>query len=175
MIEHYAAEGWAVTDDSLFMIEGWGLFEAEGFYRIERIDELNLFKDDNAAIAFVKKKADEGSKLHLEALSLHGMKVPLPELPTRTYADISTAHVTADDVEYLSSLVDIPTLGPLSVYETAEYGWLVYTGPQAGIADDKIISPEFRALLEQANAQGCTFLRLDRDGPIVDRIPHFNW
>lgn len=93
-------------------------------------------------------------------------------LPTQTYADISTAHITEADAKALKEMVEHWNPA-LIVYELAEYGWLIYVS-QFPLLNANI-SPELQHLLEAARAQGCTFLRLDRDGPVIDGLPTFEW
>lgn len=52
--------------------EGWDLFnyDGRGLLQIQRIDELEVFESDGAAVDFVSKKADEGDKTAQLALEL---------------------------------------------------------------------------------------------------------
>lgn len=94
-------------------------------------------------------------------------------LPTQTYADVSTAHITEADAKELQEAVSNASHSTLIVYELAENGWLVYAGPMSQF--DENLSTEFRQLLGAVKDQGCTFLRLDRDGPVLDNLPKFDW
>lgn len=46
--------------------EGWALFACEGKIKIKKDDDLNLFKTVEDAHHLIKKKASEGSFLHLK-------------------------------------------------------------------------------------------------------------
>ena len=46
--------------------EGWGLFETEGGeIQVQRLQEANIFKDDNQAWHFIIKQAIDGSEFHI--------------------------------------------------------------------------------------------------------------
>jgi len=95
-------------------------------------------------------------------------------LPKYKVADISTAHITKEDARLLhemNSCGEAP-----SYYELDEYGWLVNVDP-ADWAPMKELgySNTFVALLMRAKMEGCSYLRLDRDGPVVDELPSFDW
>jgi hypothetical protein len=47
--------------------EGWGIFNGT---ELQRDDELNIFANDDDALAFVKRLADAGSVLHQHAIEL---------------------------------------------------------------------------------------------------------
>jgi hypothetical protein len=64
-----------VFDDDVFQFdntqaesEGWALFN-DG--EIQRVDVGDVFPGDDAALAFVEKRAREGSDYHRQALALH--------------------------------------------------------------------------------------------------------
>ena len=70
--------------------EGWAVFETDRddgvHYDIQRLESPQearswhphepLFESDEAALAFVRKRAEEGSQYHREALAIHGTIIP---------------------------------------------------------------------------------------------------
>ena len=72
--------------------EGWAVFETErddaAYLEIQRIESPQdarswhprepLFESDEAALAFVRKRSEEGSQYHREALAFHGRITPYP-------------------------------------------------------------------------------------------------
>lgn len=54
--------------------EGWDMFVChgsdDGIVQLQKVDEDDTFKNDKEALTFVIKKAQEGSQIHKDALSL---------------------------------------------------------------------------------------------------------
>ena len=48
--------------------EGWFIFDAEGAWDLQRLDEAMMFADDASARHFVLKRHLEGSPLHMKAV-----------------------------------------------------------------------------------------------------------
>lgn len=68
------AHNLTADEEALATSEGWGVFECEDDFQLQKIDEMETFKTDEDAHAFVKSKANEGSPLHLKVkqfLELH--------------------------------------------------------------------------------------------------------
>jgi hypothetical protein len=72
-------------DDLAAKREGWALFTVDdGRTMIQRLDdprscgddfpEEPVFPSDNAAIAFVRRRANQGSLSHKDAIRRHGMR-----------------------------------------------------------------------------------------------------
>ena len=63
---------WNQSDITNAHNEGWNIFECGssegGKYQIQRIDEAELFQNDEDAIKCVIKKAKEGGELHQKAI-----------------------------------------------------------------------------------------------------------
>ena len=51
-----------------------------------------------------------------------------------------------------------------------DWGWIVHTGPEFE-SELEVLSP----LLAFAREQGCLWIKFDRDGPIIDSLPAFDW
>lgn len=61
---------WTKEDDEKATKQGWDVIYAEsrGVLEIERIDEMEIFLDDDCALMFVVNKASEGDELAQKAL-----------------------------------------------------------------------------------------------------------
>lgn len=62
--------------------EGWALFQNSKYgIEIERIDDPEdgdpMFPDDESAIAFVRMRAKEGSRMHAIAIEIHDLQAAM--------------------------------------------------------------------------------------------------
>lgn len=57
-------------------VEGWALFNVDGVYVLQRIDEAGVFESDDDAVLFVVARARNGSTRHMDALAKIGTAVP---------------------------------------------------------------------------------------------------
>ena len=64
---------------------------------------------------------------------------------------------------------------PWSVYEKAEYGWFMYVCDDAGITETEGVPLEIRSALHVARREHCQWIMWDRDGPILDELPEYDW
>lgn len=91
---------WTKEDVEKAFGEGWGIFN-DG--EIQRLDEENILKSDDEALALVMQKAKEGSELHKKALKLHRLEtagvVLLDVVEVRAVFEKATTQV-----EYLEAL-----------------------------------------------------------------------
>ncbi len=62
-------------DAAAAQAEGWGMFETEGRYQLQRDDEADVFESDGAAIIHVALRASMGDKMHCEAINMIGQLV----------------------------------------------------------------------------------------------------
>ena len=97
------------------------------------------------------------------------------------YLDISTAHVSEQDMKTMA--LDPDTV---SVYYYKRRSW---EGAFIHVSWDSIdndpeyrqrlldagFSEEFVNIIWAARNLGCTFIRIDSDGPIYDEFPEFDW
>jgi hypothetical protein len=92
--------------------------------------------------------------------------------PFRTFWDVSTAHITADDAELLEA-----DLGP--VHYTYEEGFFipVPSEMEQALADmeEQGFSADAIALLRKASEGGIDLLRLDRDADTYAELPSHKW
>ena len=58
---------------------------------------------------------------------------------------------------------------------TRAEGWMFYVPPNR--EDMRYIDApeELKTIIALARANGCTWVMLDRDGPVVDELPHWEW
>ncbi len=77
--------------------------------------------------------------------------------------ELSTGHLTFDEAQ--SPAVDAVAA------MTCDYGWLFST---ASTVDDAEL-PNLKKVFAFAKSLGCSYLRLDADGPTSDALPHFDW
>jgi hypothetical protein len=84
-----------------------------------------------------------------------------------TFMVFSTRHISQEDADQL-------TQDPGS-FAADEYQFWVWTGYE----DENSYGPELsltvRNLLKIAKAEGCTYIRLDGDGPVYEDLPQFEW
>lgn len=87
---------------------------------------------------------------------------PLPETEICKMLTLSTAHIPEAADRYIRD-VDLASF-------TGDCAHILYTRPPA-----ELFPPEVKTLLDFAQAQGCDYLRLDRDGPVLPAFPVYSW
>ena len=102
---------------------------------------------------------------------------------TYRYADISTGYIKKKDSEILTECArphGIPN-GPIVYdYEEGYFVWVPQGNPE-GLPEylnecKRVdLSEQFCLLVKECVEQGCTFLRLDRDGGEVDGLGTYDW
>ena len=63
----------------------------------------------------------------------------------------------------------------LGRFAADEYQYWVWTGYGAKDPYGPALSPTVCKLLKIAKAAGCTYVRLDGDGPVYEDLPKFEW
>lgn len=94
---------------------------------------------------------------------------------TKLVVDCSTTHITKSDCSLLEELAGN---FPLVVYEYEE-GFFVHTPEmtedlRAALAQHGM-SSQFIRLVDDAQAQGATYLQLDADGEVYAHLARFEW
>ena len=84
-----------------------------------------------------------------------------------TFMVFSTRHISQEDAEQL-------TQDP-GRFAADEYQFWVWTGYEDENPCGPGLSPTVRKLLKIAKAEGCTYIRLDGDGPVYEDLPQFEW
>lgn len=92
---------------------------------------------------------------------------------------VSTGHITKEDSEFLS----VPHPSSLIIYPMGDYGWWIFVGERGmrdcDMSDEEVIdeggSEDLVRLIKLAREQGCTWLMLDRDGPVYDDLNEYHW
>jgi hypothetical protein len=77
--------------------------------------------------------------------------------------ELSTAHLTFDEAQ--NAAVDRVAA------MTCDYGWLFSTASTV----DETELPNLKKALEFAKSLGCSYLRLDSDGPTTPALAQFEW
>lgn len=90
---HAFTEGWTLEPATLRGVDVWVIERLDGaLTEAGERDEAALprFEDDEAALAFVRSKAEAGSEYHRRALTLDGQPRPtwVPAMGTRTPAGV---------------------------------------------------------------------------------------
>lgn len=62
--------GWHGKDRAIAEAEGWGVFDADAGLRVQRIDTMEIFEDDDEAIEHVSKQASRGCAMATKAIIL---------------------------------------------------------------------------------------------------------
>lgn len=101
--------------------------------------------------------------------------IPDDKIKAFKYMDCSTAHVTADDLEWLTNTNVCMEAGLHAVYWYEEGFWVHIPTDRESMEDleQSGFSPAFVKLIKAAKRSGCFFLRLDRDGTVYD-LPQFD-
>lgn len=88
--------------------------------------------------------------------------------------DISTCHISEVDKENLENEAQYG-IGLGTVYELADYGFLVYVGDLADNWSSDLVSPAFKKVMDVAKELGCDYVRFDRDGREYPELERFEW
>jgi len=139
-------------------------------------DENQVVGLDHNGVPFkaVSKRDGRGNtyfELHDEEwYEKHFFTTPPVPLPIVKMMDLSTAHITKETDAYLQeqALADV---GPESiVYAKGRWGYIVHIGEDTASLPDDLAS-----LIKLCQSEGCSWLVLDADGPIVDDLPTWDW
>ena len=104
-----------------------------------------------------------------------------PRLPTYNLVFLSTSHITIDDHSFLANEADPNAKsGTLSVDAYSGGLMIVMPDPMDQSTTMRALRREgysgaFQALIRYAIEQHVNYIRLDRDGEIVEELPMFNW
>ena len=82
---------------------------------------------------------------------------------------LSTAHMS------LTTAQDWMPICPWSCFEKADYGWFMYVCDDTGITEAPSVPLEIRSAIHLAKRAGCAWIMWDRDGPILDELPEYDW
>jgi hypothetical protein len=89
------------------------------------------------------------------------------------YLDASTAHITSEDNALLQQ-TEIPGCYAYPY----DHGYFISVYPDAPSAQemaDSGFSESFFKVLEYSRKRGCTVLRLDADGDLIEDLEKHNW
>ena len=82
---------------------------------------------------------------------------------------LSTAHMS------LHTAQDWMPQCPWSCFEKGDYGWFMYVCDDVGITEATGVPQEIRSALPVAKRSACTWIMWDRDGPVVEELPEYDW
>lgn len=80
---------------------------------------------------------------------------------------ISMAHIKSDTILRSHN-------SNVTIFSKGMYGWFVYV-PEYDIRECGACPNELLAVLDYAREEGCTWLLLDFDGPIINELPTYEW
>ena len=95
------------------------------------------------------------------------------KLEIRSFAVISTAHVRQITSEKLDQADYYDWQGPISGGPFSEYGWFMHC-LERGHGSDRV-PEELMAVFDYLNAKGIRYVLFDRDGPVVEDLPTWEW
>lgn len=104
-------------------------------------------------------------------------KTTAPQLEIQNYLVVSTAHITLTDMRRLSS--GDTKRDSMLILNSFDYGENIYTGdykkPAWKIAEAEGFGSGLQNMLKLALDNGCRYLKLDRDGPVVEGYKIYDW
>jgi hypothetical protein len=79
----------------------------------------------------------------------------------------STAHVTAEEAQFLTDLG----------LARGEYGFFFYAAgePNVVLTELGALSEGLQGVIREAHGRGCQYVLLDRDGPLISGIATYAW
>ncbi len=82
---------------------------------------------------------------------------------------LSTSHMSA------ATARDWIAICPWACFEKADHGWFMHVCEDACITEAADIPLEIRSALHVARSLRCAWIMWNRDGPIIDELPHYDW
>lgn len=81
------------------------------------------------------------------------------------YLVLSTAHLTEQDARRMTDMA--------GVYDMGAYGFMVYVS--VPYLSENTVFVSVRSVISFARRHDFKILILDRDGPIIDELPTYDW
>ena len=112
-----------------------------------------------------------------------GREIPEAQLPIFRTMCLSTGHLPFEDFKLFElvseseleiELTPTQVLGDL-VVEKLGYGFRISVDPGAEVICSSPLSVAFWSLYSLAIQHECAWLEFDRDGPVIDGLPTFEW
>ncbi len=104
-------------------------------------------------------------------------KTTTPQFEIEKYLVASTGHITQDDMEKLDEEADCDS-GASLLARVSEYGVCVFVGTEEDMAkkaEKRGFGKGLQNMLTLARKNGCTFLKLDQDGPTIEGHKTYDW
>ena len=98
-----------------------------------------------------------------------GARLPADELEIARMLVLSTAHMSPRTAHHW-----MPHCS-WSVFNKGDYGWFMYVCDDTGITEADGVPLEIRSALHVARREGCHWIMWDRDGPVIDELPEYDW
>lgn len=94
-----------------------------------------------------------------------------------TYADVSTSHITQNDMELLAvaSVIPLPTAPLVCTYPSGAFLYSSEFPLDRRALRGAGYSGSFIQVLRYARDNDCTLVRLDADGAIIEGLDHHEW
>jgi len=64
---------------------------------------------------------------------------------------------------------------PWACFEKGDFGWFMYVCDDPGVTETTGVPLEIRSALHVARRARCDWIMWDRDGPILDELPRYDW
>lgn len=85
------------------------------------------------------------------------------------YLDLSTGHLSEDTIN------DWAKDCPYPVIAGYDYGLIVSVPGEGYVDGESEVPADLRDVLVYARKQGCTMVRFDSDGDVLEELPYFDW
>ena len=98
------------------------------------------------------------------------------EVEVQKVLNVGAPHITVHDADMLERVAQGAT-DILTVFEKGEYGWWIYIGGNLNPSSVEVwsYSKAVTQLIQEAQALGCHWICIDRDGPIYDWLDTYEW
>ena len=64
---------------------------------------------------------------------------------------------------------------PWPSYDKGDYGWFMHVPGDAAITEAEGVPLEIRSVTHLARRERCQWIMWDRDGPVLDQLPRYDW
>lgn len=112
-------------------------------------------------------------KMAIQVLQKHGFDATTQVFHSQTekMLAISTSHVTSETAKRLSE----DTIYGVTVFEKGKYGWWVHTTTMDDPLHPNEVPTELAEAIKLAVSFGCDWIMFDRDAPVIEELPHWEW
>jgi hypothetical protein len=104
----------------------------------------------------------------LEAIDA-AQALPPPVREIEAMLVLSTAHMSPHTAETWMQAC------PWACFEKADFGWFMYVCDDIGVTEADDVPLEIRSAIHVAKEARCQWIMWDRDGPLLDELPEYEW